>query len=119
MVVAPSALMPLARPIAVILPFSARIVSASRIGFSIAPESSRPILRITSLVGPAPWGSSWAMNLFLFAQWLRDRGRQLEPDLTPGSSWNIHLYTNELWIAIGSPAVSGMSTGRPYSDQAE
>jgi hypothetical protein len=44
------------------------------------------------------------MDLFLFAQCLRDRGRQLEPDLTPGSSWNIHLYTNELGIAIGGPA---------------
>ena len=51
-VVAPSASISLARPIAVILPFSARIVSASRIGFSIAPLSSRPILRITSFVGP-------------------------------------------------------------------
>jgi hypothetical protein len=59
------------------------------------------------------------MDLFLFAQCLRDRGRQLEPDLTPGSSWNIHLYTNELGIAIGSPATAGISTARPYSDQAE
>ena len=53
MVVAPSASISLARPIPVILPFSATIVSASRIGFSMAPLSSRPILRITSLVGPA------------------------------------------------------------------
>src|ERR1700733_14019803 len=64
MVVAPSASISLARPIAVILPFSVTMVSASRIGFSMAPESSRPILRITSLVGPAAWGSSWAMDLF-------------------------------------------------------
>ena len=27
----------------------------------MAPESSRPILRITSLLGPAAWGASWAM----------------------------------------------------------
>ena len=33
----------------------------------MAPESTSPILRITSLVGPAAWGSSWAMDLsFLF-----------------------------------------------------
>ena len=38
-------------PIAVMRPLSATIVSASRIGFSIAPDSIRPMLRITSLVG--------------------------------------------------------------------
>src|ERR1700733_11214637 len=50
---------------AVILPFSAAIVSASRIGFSNAPESISPILRITSLVGPVAWGASWAIVLSL------------------------------------------------------
>ncbi len=51
-VVAPSVSTSLRRPIAVILPFSATMVSASRIGFSNAPDSKSPILRITSLLGP-------------------------------------------------------------------
>ena len=65
MVVAPSVLTSLARPMAVILPFSATIVSASRIGFSRAPDSNRPMLRITSLLGPVAWGASCAMEGFL------------------------------------------------------
>src|ERR1700735_5014806 len=100
-VVAPSASISLARPIPVILPFSARIVSASRIGFSIAPLSSRPILRITSLVGPVACGASWAMYLFLSARAVMGLRKQLDPGLTAGSSWIIHLYTNELVNAIG------------------
>src|SRR5205085_12415810 len=66
-VVALSVLASLSRRMADILPFSATIVSAARIGLSMAPESNRPILRITSLVGPAAWGASWAMGFsFLF-----------------------------------------------------
>jgi len=61
----------LALPIAVILPFSATMVSASRIGFSIAPDSNSPILRITSLLGPVACGASWAMRLFLVVQCFR------------------------------------------------
>ena len=76
MVVAPSVSTSLARPIAVILPFSATMVSASRIGFSSMPESSSPILRITSLLGPLAAGASWAMDFVLFAQCLA-LGRRL------------------------------------------
>ena len=39
---------------AVILPFSATIVSASRIGFSNAPDSSSPILRLNPLAIQSP-----------------------------------------------------------------
>src|SRR5258705_11440621 len=95
MVVAPSALTSLARPMAVILPFSATMVSASRIGFSMAPESSSPILRITSLLGPAAWGASWAIGFFLYVQCLRGIGWHLARGWTPGSRWIIHLYTND------------------------
>src|SRR3984893_4232993 len=43
-----------------------------------------------------------------------DRRDRLEPGLTPGSSWIIHLYTNELTHATGelqgpSPGSSGMN----------
>ena len=64
-VVAPSMSTSFSRPIAVIFPFSATMVSASRIGFSKAPDSNNPILRITSLLGPVAWGASWAMVLSL------------------------------------------------------
>src|SRR4051812_34290055 len=89
-VVAPSVLTSLKRPIAVILPFSATIVSPSRIGFSRAPDSSSPILRITSLLGPVAWGASWAM-VFPFGSM---PSPDILPGLTIGSSWIIHLYTN-------------------------
>src|SRR5207247_8565728 len=95
MVVAPSVLTSLRRPMAVIFPFSATIVSASRIGFSMAPDSSSPMLRITSLLGPVAWGASWAMGFFLFVQGFRGAGGHLARGLTPGSSWIIHLYTND------------------------
>src|SRR5256885_5224483 len=95
MVVAPSVLTSLARPMAVILPFSAVIVSASRIGLSMAPESNRPILRITSLLGPAAWGASWAMGFsFLFNAFAQAQ-RHLARGLTAGSSWIIRSYTND------------------------
>jgi hypothetical protein len=42
------------------------MVSASRIGFSSAPESMSPILRITSLLSPVALGSSWAIALSFF-----------------------------------------------------
>jgi len=48
---------------AVILPFSATIVSASRIGFSNAPTAEARYWRITSLFGPVAWGASWAMGI--------------------------------------------------------
>jgi hypothetical protein len=70
-VVAPEVSTSLTRPMAVILPFTATTVSASRIGFSSIPDSSSPILRITSLLGPALTGASWAMDFVLFAQCLR------------------------------------------------
>jgi hypothetical protein len=41
---------------------SAVMVSASRIGLSIAPESRSPIFLITSLLGPEACGASWAMD---------------------------------------------------------
>jgi hypothetical protein len=41
-----------------------------------------------------------------------DRRRRLERGLTPGSSWIIHLYTNEL--------VDAIAASRPFTrDQAE
>jgi hypothetical protein len=85
-VVAPSVLTSLKRPIAVILPFSATIVSPSRIGFSRTPDSSSPILRITSLLGPVAWGASWAM-VFPFGSM---PSPDILPGLTIGSSWIIH-----------------------------
>src|SRR5438270_421470 len=95
MVVAPSVFTSLARPMAVILPFSAVIVSASRIGLSMPPESNRPMLRITSLLGPAAWGPSWAMGFsFLFNAFALAQ-RHLARGLTAGSSWIIRLYTND------------------------
>src|SRR6202165_874235 len=96
MVVAPSALTSLARRSAVILPFSATMVSASRMCFSMAPESTSPIFRITSLLGPAVWGSSWAIVLsFWFNAFAGRVAPHLERGLTAGSSWIIHLYTND------------------------
>jgi hypothetical protein len=77
MVVAPWVSISSARPIPVILPFSETIVSASRTGFSIMPDSSSPILRITSLLGPVLAGASWAMDFVLFAQCLRGCREQL------------------------------------------
>src|SRR5437763_2251088 len=111
MVVARSVLRSLARPIAVIRPFSATMVSASRIGFSMAPESSSPILRITSLLGPAGWGALWAIGFFLFVQCLRGAGRHLARGLTPGSSWIIHSYTNN--------RIRTISTAQSASSQAD
>src|SRR5690349_1708468 len=90
MVVAPSVLMSLRRPIAVILPFSATIVSASRIGCSSAPDSVSPILRITSLLGPVACAASWAMGRSLL-----EIAGEFDPGLTFGSSWIICLYTND------------------------
>src|SRR6185369_13859966 len=90
MVVAPSVLTSLRRPMAVILPFSATMVSPSRIGFSSAPDRIRPILRMTSLLGPVACGASCAMGRFP-----SEIARKFEPGLTFGSSWIIHLYTND------------------------
>src|ERR1043166_6086522 len=90
MVVAPSALTSFSRPIAVILPFSATMVSASRIGFSSVPESISPILRITSLPGPVACGASWAMGRLP-----PEIAGKFEPGLTFGSSRIICLYTND------------------------
>src|SRR5260364_16542 len=79
---------------AVILPFSATIVSASRIGRSSAPDSIRPMLRMTSLLGPVACGASWAI------------GMSFSPDEAFGGSLRRHAaqhqagcghsYTNEL-----------------------
>src|ERR1700687_3931840 len=107
MVVAPSASRSLARPIPVILPFSAIIVSASRIGLSMAPESTSPILRITSFVGPAAWGSSWAM-VFLLVQCLRGAGRASCARLDGGIKLDYsfvykQMCTNEFGGTIGLP----------------
>ena len=57
-VVAPSASTSFARPTATMRPSTATIVSASRIGFSIAPESRRPMLRITVLPAAPVAGAS-------------------------------------------------------------
>src|SRR3984885_8112686 len=75
---------------AVILPFSATIVSASRIGFSSAPESISPILRITSLLGPVGCAASWAIVLSLtrYLGWRviprTDRFLKNNTNITPG-----------------------------------
>src|ERR1700704_1410851 len=105
MVVALSVSTSLARPIAVILPFSATIVSASRIGFSRAPESNSPILRITSLPWPVAWGASWAMDRFPS---FLETGTQFEPGLSAQSSRNIHLYANDF---SPSPLLLGILAG--------
>jgi hypothetical protein len=63
MVVAPSVLTSFSRPMADILPFSATMLSPSRIGFSRAPDRIRPILRMTSLLGPVACVSSWGGSL--------------------------------------------------------
>src|SRR5262249_26124007 len=79
--------------IAMILPFSATTVSASRIGFSSAPDSRRPMFRITSLLGPVAWGASWAMDGRPFVDRpFHDFGRGPGPQ----SSRIIRSYANDL-----------------------
>src|SRR6478735_4435775 len=111
MVVAPSVLTSLSRPIAVILPFSATMVSASRIGFSSAPDSNSPILRTTSLLGPVAWGASWAMGFSLLFNAFGRLYGHLARGLTMGSRRIIHSYTNDRTQMILS--------SQPASDRAE
>jgi hypothetical protein len=53
------------------------------------------------------------MDLFLFCDAFAARQKQLDPGLTAGSSWIIHLYTNELVNAIGDLLLG------PHQDQPE
>ena len=88
-----------------ILPFSATIVSASRIGLSSAPDSNSPILRITSLLGPVAWGASWAMVFPFGSMPSLDILHRLDDPIKLHYSFVYERsYTNDLSIAIGLQA---------------